>query len=360
MLLVTAPGRPDSPATGPSSKTALDPGLVEAVRIYHDKLIARTGGYNPRAIVVQYGEEPFCLALIQDAMRREGEAQARVLSDFLEVMPLEWRYECIRETAIKSLDSKHPEVRQAAVQWCMRHTDLLPADLVPKVKGELRRAFVRAPQQVLWLMMRYPDKTDIPVIREVYEKQYKDKDEWTPIAGRSRYSCLSFTAGSDMLELLARLGEAKAIGEIEQAIRQLEDVERRTWGIWLAGKLKSQALLFAVSEALGDERLCKEPIHFQAEKQVRGAWRKEFCRVCDVAVRAIQSISPPKRPWDFYVPGVEDGWLPGDYVPGKFAYQKLLEVVQYSVTGGSRIEGRFVVGFSKEQITQVADHLKGK
>jgi hypothetical protein len=169
-----------------------------------------------------------------------------------------------------------------------------------------------------------------------------------------------------MLVLLNKLGDPKALEEVQRAVTQKKDPQRRVWGMMLAAKMKSRASIPLIAEALNDENVVDEPINNGGDPDVPGAsraWRTVYSRVCDMAVRAIHTLAPPAEPWPFQVPPGTCWSLPLNPVKMYFPYTKTLSKGWQKVDEHETHEvviRAIVAGFTDEQIEFVRRYVAGR
>jgi hypothetical protein len=220
------------------------------------------------------------------------------------------KYDCLRALALKNLESDTYYIRGRAVWWCERNADALSQAERDRYAQVVRQWFFASDGREGYrqMMRGVATPADLPLIRSLYDRRCKTPKPGDP----PLYSCANAFRGninlsrSDILLLLARLGDAAALREIRAAIEQEKDPQQRLWGILMAAQLEDRSLVPLIAKALDDKRPSEEPIDSDSGPQVVSP-STMYTRVCDLAVRAIHDLDPPREPWPFRVP-LARGW----------------------------------------------------
>jgi len=206
---------------------------------------------------------------------------------------------------------------------------------------------------------------DLPLIRSLYYRRYKTPKPGDP----PLYSCAeAFRANgqrtrSDILILLAQLGDAAPLREIRAAIEQEKDPQQRLWGIFVAVRLKDKSLIPLIAKALDDKRPSEEPIESDSDPEVKSprAWLTMYTRVCDLAVRAIHELDPPAERWPFFVEWARE-WRIGmayQFFDFKQELGKGWELLDEHTTV-EVVNRRVIVGFKDDQIAYARRYAAGR
>ena len=323
----------------------------------------RGDGVTLKPLYDLYGQE----AWFQEAVRQAEEKKSEDLLNHLLVAGSNLKYDCLRALALKNLESDSDYVRGRAVQWCEENTDALsPAERNRYAQVVRQWFFASDGQHGYWqLKQGLTTPADVSVIRRLYDRRYRTPKPGDP----PPYSCAeAFRANgqrtrSDMLLLLAQLGDAAPMREIRAAIEQEKDPQQRLWGIFVAARLKDKSLIPLIAKALDDKRPSEEPIESDSDPEVKTprAWLTIYTRVCDLAVRAIREIDPPAERWPFRVPPAREwrialAWQDFDYKQelGK-GWEFLDEHTTVEV-----VNRRVILGFTDDQIEYARRYAAGQ
>ncbi|MCX5647917.1 MAG: hypothetical protein NTX40_02295 [Planctomycetota bacterium] len=323
----------------------------------------RGDGVTLKPLYDLYGEEVW----LKEAIRQAEERKSEDLLNHLLVAGSNLKYDCLRALAVKNLESDSDYVRGRAVQWCEENAEALSPAERDRYAQVVRRWFFASDGQNGYGQMTRGLATpaDLPLIRSLYYRRYKIPKRGDP----PLYSCAeAFRANgqrtrSDILILLAQLGDAAPLREIRAAIEQEKDPQQRLWGIFVAVRLKDKSLIPLIAKALDDKRPSEEPIESDSDPEVKSprAWLTMYTRVCDLAVRAIREIDPPAERWPFRVPWAREwrialAWQDFDY---KQELGKGWELLDEHTTV-EVVNRRVIVGFTDNQIEYARRHATGQ
>jgi len=301
----------------------------------------------------RYGKE----AWFKEAIRQAEEKKSEYLLSHLLGVGEDLQYDCLRGLAVKSLESASDYMRRNAIEWCERNVDALsPAERERYAQVVRQWFFASDGQNGYWQMKQGLAKpADLPAIRRLYDRRYRSPKP----NGPPRYSCAeAFRANdqrtrTDMMLLLAQLGDKAVVQEIRAAIDQEKDPQQRLWGIFVAVRLNDKSLVPLIAKALDDKRPSEESIEADSDQEVESpwAWLTMYTRVCDLAVRAIHDLAPPAERWPFHVPSarywrVALAWQLFDY---KQEVGKRWELPDEHTTV-KVVNRRVIVGFTDDQI----------
>jgi len=273
----------------------------------HGVVAGATSFEARKALADLYGQEAWFKEAIRQAEERKSQNLLNhlYLVNHLLVSGSDLKYDCLRALAVKNLESDSDDVRGRAVEWCEKNADALSQTERDRYAQAVRQWFFASDGREGYGQMKQGLATpaDLPAIRSLYDRRYRTPKPGDP----PLYSCANANINltrSDILLLLAQLGDAAPLREIRAAIEQEEDPQQRLWGILMAANLKDRSLVPLIAKALGDKRPSKEPTEGtpDPEEKTRWAWLAMYTRVCDLAVRAIHDLDPPAEPWPFSVP----------------------------------------------------------
>jgi len=311
-----------------------------------------------------YGQEVW----LKEAIRQAEERKSAYLLSHLLGIGEGFQFDCLRALAVNNLESDSHEIRQSAVRWCDKNADALSPAERDRYAQVVRRWFYASDGQNGYWQMKggLATPADLPLIRSLYDRRYKTPKPGDP----PLYSCAEAFRGndqrtrSDILLLLAQLGDAAPLREIRAAIEQEKDPQQRLWGIFVAVRLKDKSLIPLIAKALDDKRPSEEPIESDSDPEVKSprAWLTMYTRVCDLAVRAIHDLDPPPERWPFRVP-----WPPGEwridsayqYFDFKQEVGKGWELLDEHTTV-EVVNRRVIVGFTDDQIAYARRHAAGR
>jgi hypothetical protein len=311
-----------------------------------------------------YGQETW----FKEAIRQAEERKSAYLLSHLLGIGEGFQFDCLRALAVNNLESDSHEIRQSAVRWCDKNADALSPAERDRYAQVVRRWFYASDGQEGYWQIKggLATPADLPLIRSLYYRRYKIPKRGDP----PLYSCAeAFRANgqrtrSDILILLAQLGDAAPLREIRAAIEQEKDPQQRLWGIFVAVRLKDKSLIPLIAKALDDKRPSEEPIESDSDPEVKSprAWLTMYTRVCDLAVRAIHDLDPPPERWPFRVP-----WPPGEwridsayqYFDFKQEVGKGWELLDEHTTV-EVVNRRVIVGFTDDQIAYARRHAAGQ
>jgi len=280
--------------------------LEADVAAYLDFARLRRIYVTPKPLYDLYGQETW----FKEAIRQAEERKSEYLIDRMLATGSDLKYDCLRALALKILETDTDYIWRRAVWWCERNADALSQAERDRYAQVVRQRFFASDGRYgYWQMMRgIATPADLPLIRSLYDRPCKTPKPGDP----PLYSCANAFQGninltrSDILLLLARLGDAAALREIRAAIEQEKDPQQRLWGILMAANLKDRSLVPLIAKALDDKRPSEELIDSDSGPQVVIPLTM-YTRVCDLAVRAIHDLDPPAKRWSFRVPGAR-GW----------------------------------------------------
>ncbi|MGB2967154.1 MAG: hypothetical protein WBD14_07065 [Phycisphaerae bacterium] len=310
-----------------------------------------------------YGQEVW----FKEGIRQAEERKSAYLLSHLLIIGEGFQFDCLRALAVKNLESDSHEMRQSAVWWCAKNADALSPAERDRYAQVVRRWFYASDGQEGYWQMKggLATPADLPLIRSLYYRRYKTPKPGDP----PLYSCAeAFRANgqrtrSDILLLLAQLGDAAPSREIRAAIEQEKDPQQRLWGIFVAVRLKDKSLIPLIAKALDDKRPSKEPIESDSDPEVKNprAWLTMYTRVCDLAVRAIRDLDPPAERWPFFVQPAREwrialAWQDFDY---KQELGKGWELLDEHTTV-EVVNRRVILGFTDDQINYARQHAAGQ
>jgi hypothetical protein len=280
--------------------------LEADVAAYLDFTTLRRDYVTLKPLYDLYGQETW----FQEAIRQAEERKSEYLIDRMLATGSDLKYDCLRALALKNLESDTYYIRGRAVWWCERNADALSQAERDRYAQVVRQWFFASDGREGYrqMMRGVATPADLPLIRSLYDRRCKTPKPGDP----PLYSCANAFRGninlsrSDILLLLARLGDAAALREIRAAIEQEKDPQQRLWGILMAAQLEDRSLVPLIAKALDDKRPSEEPIDSDSGPQVVSP-STMYTRVCDLAVRAIHDLDPPREPWPFRVP-LARGW----------------------------------------------------
>ena len=271
-------------------------------------------GERPSSVDTVIRTDEVLLAEYVRLMEERRGLPKEVLEELLSIStaPDIWPGAPLTKLAVRSLEAAAPDVRQHAVYWCIRRKADVPGSAYQRacvVARELLKS--TRGRMCLYEVEQTATPDDVPLIRSVYGSTYQDReDRITTDRGdmRTRYNCFwrwnSYPNRSRFLFLLARLGEAKALAEIRDAIQQDDDPQQRGWGIHMAGLLKDPSFIPGISQTLTDLRICPQATGGGVDPtRRRGAGTHMFRRrVCDIGLQALHHILSPAKPWPVAMP----------------------------------------------------------
>lgn len=314
--------------------------LREAVAAYIVDRI-RPEGRDPGLydrLTKAHGKRDFVLELHRQFVAMEGgvDDKARLLWAILS------GYHAYPELAESALESaEHAEHRQLSLRsasWLARNVELLDAEQAARAREIVPKRFEESRDKSLRWAVRYlAEPGDVARIRRVFEQHFAATIEPGDLHRRvaklleeggryprhpvtnhptDRVGLLGFhpwddydppTTASDLLVILAELGDPKALEFIRQAIRQDEAVTERAWGLLVVSELGDPAWLDEVTPLLDDSRII--PI-------MLGEWRAEgdeknrpltmqrgYKRISDLAIEVGFGLTQ-----DFNADPAESGW----------------------------------------------------
>lgn len=327
--------------------------LPEDVKAYLD---FEETDYRPNIwdLIKYYGEDAWPELAKQAAARSQWLVRSILFSGS------ETRHPALRDLALANLGDK--VAGEYALVWCALNRDALTdaqrANAVERVWKNFEAERCRSG---FYLVEMVAVPRDAPRLRALYEKYLRKADDLFPIYGikmtftgyrlRNQY-----TTHSDILGLLARLGEARAVADIRAALAAKAPPEQRMWGAVMAAYLKDRRYLPLLAEALNDKRPGDEWICRDVNPEIGdvGAWCSAYTRVCDVALRAIHQIVPPEKPWQFLVspaspsPAFFDGWMLSEFKYREKVSQRWERLDEHSRV--DVVNTRLVVGYTDEQL----------
>ena len=310
-----------------------------------------------------YGQEVW----FKEGIRQAEERKSAYLLSHLLIIGEGFQFDCLRALAVKNLESDSHEMRQSAVWWCAKNADALSPAERDRYAQVVRRWFYASDGQEGYWQMKggLATPADLPLIRSLYYRRYKTPKPGDP----PLYSCAeAFRANgqrtrSDILLLLAQLGDAAPSREIRAAIEQEKDPQQRLWGIFVAVRLKDKSLIPLIAKALDDKRPSEEPIESDSDPEVKNprAWLTMYTRVCDLAVRAIHELDPPAEPWPFRVPLARIWRVALAYQSFDFRQElgKGWELLDEHTTV-EVVNRRVILGFTDDQINYARQHAAGQ
>ncbi|HUX14836.1 MAG TPA: hypothetical protein VMW52_00090 [Phycisphaerae bacterium] len=310
-----------------------------------------------------YGQEVW----FKEGIRQAEERKSAYLLSHLLIIGEGFQFDCLRALAVKNLESDSHEMRQSAVWWCAKNADALSPAERDRYAQVVRRWFYASDGQEGYWQMKggLATPADLPLIRSLYDRRYKTPKPGDP----PLYSCAeAFRANgqrtrSDILLLLAQLGDAAPSREIRAAIEQEKDPQQRLWGIFVAVRLKDKSLIPLIAKALDDKRPSEEPIESDSDPEVKNprAWLTMYTRVCDLAVRAIHELDPPAEPWPFRVPLARIWRVALAYQSFDFRQElgKGWELLDEHTTV-EVVNRRVILGFTDDQINYARQHAAGQ
>lgn len=337
--------------------------LEADVARYCDRILTNAPYTGIDYVTEKYGLEAAKREYVrQIRIRKNDESTNELTIDCLMISGNE-RYDVIHDLAIDSLKSTSGRVRKAALGWCLKAIDALTDAERTDVMKRVRQAFVESQGDAFYDTI-YNNSTaqDLPLIRQVYRQHYKDQTH--DVDGQpSLYSCQYIFAGggttrSRMLLLMAHLNDADAVKEIQSAIEQVDDGQKRAWGILMAARLKDAKLIPLIAKALDDTRVCQDELDIMRDPDPRksSVFRVIRTRICDLAVRAIHDLQPPKEPWTFKVPSAGIWNLLDGEAEAEFTHKQSSEP-QWNA-GKKVFYVNVIVGFTDEQIQTARDSVK--
>ncbi|MGB2754887.1 MAG: hypothetical protein WBD75_09230 [Phycisphaerae bacterium] len=324
----------------------------------HGVVAGATSFEARKALADLYGQEAWFKEAIRQAEERKSQNLHNhlYLVNHLLVAGSDLKCDCLRALAVKNLEADSDSVRGRAVQWCERNADALSPAERDRYAQAVRQWFFASDGRQGYTQMKQGLATpaDLPAIRRLYDRRYKTPKPGAP----PLYSCANANINltrSDILLLLAQLGEAAPLREIRAAIEQEEDPQQRLWGILLAARLEDRSLVPLIAKALDDKRPSKEPTEGtpDPEEKSRWAWLAMYTRVCDLAVRAIHELDPPAERWPFSVPlarvwRVNSAYESFDFKQDLGKGFEEVPCVHYSTI--MVLSRRVIVGFTDDQI----------
>ena len=310
-----------------------------------------------------YGQEVW----LKEAIRQAEERKSAYLLSHLLGIGEGFQFDCLRALAVNNLESDSHEIRQSAVRWCDKNADALSPAERDRYAQVVRRWFYASDGQNGYWQMKggLATPADLPLIRSLYDRRYKTPKPGDP----PLYSCAEAFRGndqrtrSDILLLLAQLGDAAPLREIRAAIEQEKDPQQRLWGIFVAVRLKDKSLIPLIAKALDDKRPSEEPIESDSDPEVKSprAWLTMYTRVCDLAVRAIHELDPPAERWPFFVEWARE-WRIGmayQFFDFKQELGKGWELLDEHTTV-EVVNRRVIVGFKDDQIAYARRYVAGR
>lgn len=275
----------------------------------------------------------------------------------------------IRQLAVEGLNAPGHGYRWAATYWCWKNNKLLSKEEQEKALQAYRKVFFDSNGTECYeQMLDFASAQDAPRIRALYNKQYRNQTDEVA-GGQTGYFCnRAFRSGrrsrSQILLILAKLGEPEAVQEIRAALAQNKDTQRRAWGIHVASRWGSKDLLPLMAKALDDKNQAAERIDFGADPQVNSshAYRTLYTRICDLAVRAIHEIVRPDPPWPFKAPKASNWPVAGEEADTYFAFKEDLGRGWEKTDRPAQpiVNHEVVVGFTDQQIDFVRKYVAGR
>lgn len=308
-------------------------------------------------LIKRYGVEA---ALHEEYRQAKTRKSDDLLTDVL-LFGTDYQFPFLHDAAMEGLQSETPSLREWSVNWATKYFDSLNALEKAELAKRVRQLFVESRGTDFgWEFLKMAKAQDLPLLKQIYTANFKDKT--TDVEGaESLNSCQSAFSGfnnsrSRMLLAMARLGDAASQNEIRAAVQQPEDVQRRCWGIYLAGTWKDPSVLPLLAKALDDTRVCPERVDLTADPQAKNGhvYRIIRTRVCDLAIRALHEASVPKAKWPFAVSPLSD-WMVSE---SDFSFTQV-EAAKFD-PARKELFKNVLVGFTDEQIQFVRDHSQAR
>jgi hypothetical protein len=325
--------------------------LAEDVKTYLDFEEANHSPNIWENLIKHYGDDAWP-ELAKQAAARKPYLVLRVLFTGQHV-----KHAALRDLALAYLDDDMAD--RYALQWCVLNREMLSDAQRADVRERLWKK-LESKDWGFYLLKEIAEPKDVPRLRALYEKKFRKAEDFDPYDIRMAFSVLweSRTLHGDVLALLARLGEARAVGEIRAALAPKAPPEQRMWGALMAAHLADRTLLPLLTDALNDKRpghvaICQD---MNPEIGDRGAWISAYTRVCDVALRAIYTILPPEKekPWPFRVSRLRgSAAFFHAFELSEFKYREKVSQGWERLDEHSRsdvVNTRLVVGYTDEQI----------
>jgi len=367
----TLGGVPSQPASMPALDTTA---LREAVSAYIDEMEEEAKGPRNFPSIVKLcdrlGGYRFATVILEECFRQASERKLElVLAELISYTSGTESF--VKDAVLRGLTSSTPQLQRRAAIWCVMHADLVDDKAMADARKIVRK-WASAPDSwpdrgwMLFAMMECATHEDIPLIRGLLESRKEHFKTLFP-----KYGCRTVLESgpclparyADFACTLCRIGDSAPLYEVAEALTQTEDPEKRAWGILMAARLWPNGFYAtAVANALSDKAIVPVPAVVGPPPGVstqvaRLASVQSYVRVCDVAVRAVFAMEPPKKPWPFDVP-ITFGWelSPRDVKPNG---GKALEEISddgYDRTMSGVVTIRRTIGYSAERIQWTKDY----
>ena len=155
----------------------------------------------------KYGYEVSLKEMVRQAKQRKSDP---LLGDILLMLP-EPKLDFLREVAVQGMDSSSEKLRRASLRWCAANQEMLTKEERSKLLSIVVKQFTESGGDYLSELNKIATPAQIPIIRRVYEKEYKDKPQRNPYTGKPMmYCCGARSTGQYMLVILNKLGDPKA------------------------------------------------------------------------------------------------------------------------------------------------------